>query len=1228
MFKILQWNIRGYRANHLALLEIIEKESPTIIALQETFLKKDYNPSLRGYQIISHSRPSNHGGGTLIAIKKGVTFITNQLNTTLEHNSITIKLNNKPLTITNVYIPPATTIDATSLQNMIISSQQHIVLGDFNAHHHHWNSQFISSRGKIVFNWLTTNQLETMNISPTHYNRTSNKYSCLDLTITQTKYLTNWHWSTLTDLYGSDHFPIMVSQNSTQDRSQQDRNRWKPTNEISIQYSKQCKIALSPLLNIEENYHAIVDQIYSHAKKFMLKKTFNPKFSKSWWTSSCEMAIKNKKRSFRKFQNSPTESNWINYKTCVALAKRSVRIAKSDDYMKFLESINANTDPKSFWGKIKSLEGKPARSKEIILLEGNEIVTDQKVIANILAAAFADNSGEKKKSSKFLTSLQSREDSIHMKVNTAICQGKEKEYNDVLSVKELQQVLTSVKDSAPGKDEVVYSMVSLLNQDSLSTLLHLFNLIWCHQVVPTDWKESLLIPILKPGKIKSSKKAYRPIALTSTLAKIFEKCILARINKFLSSVEDPFPKHTGFRRNFSTYDSIIQLESSIRQAFNKKQFCMSIFVDIEKAYESVWTDGLLDELVELGMQGRLLGFLRNFVTSRSFQTKVGGETSEKFYPQYGLPQGSILSPLLFNLLTSNYHRLLPSNVSSTMYADDLAMWAVGGDITILRNSIQQALDDVAGWFDTMGFKLSKEKTHVVIFSKRKAQTFAPIKLEGSNIPVQRATKYLGLTLDSRLHWGDHVTNIKASCSKRMRVCKYLSNTSWGANRTTILRTYKTLIRPIIDYGLFIYFPHLAPTNQIRMNRIQYEAIRHSTGALKATRVNLLEPDAGITSLEYRANYLGQKFYAKKLSNSGHPTRALIIGTQDNPTIPDQDCPVVVRLQRTASRLGLEWEQIAAKKEVVLSPNNIQVDTSLTRYPKKYVSNSIIQQEFRELKSKYNSLGSHWMATDGSKKQGSTGCAIIAPTSQHKIKLPSHSSIFTAELYAIFKAIEISNKMKYKNTVIITDSLSAAHFLRRPADAHFLANDIISELLTMQGRTVTIMWCPSHTGIKENEDADKLANEAHETGVPTHIKMTSQEAIYITTMELQRKRRTVWKNSQERFSIINPELSSDIYIGLPRRKEVILTRLRLNTCKFQLMHHYDHNIPEARCSKCDKKISFKHLITCPQLTRQRDQLKLEADLNGLNMTEKDLLSSDVILEPVFQFLRGTGFYDLI
>jgi len=1227
-FKILQWNIRGFRANQLALLEIIEKESPSVIALQETFLNKDYNPSLRGYHVISHNRSSNHGGGTLIAIKRGLTFIPNQLNTNIEHSAITIKLNNKPLTITNVYIPPAAVVNPSILQNLVTKNQHQIILGDFNAHHQHWKCQSDSGRGKIVYDWLLTNRLSTMNHSPTHYNRANNNYSCIDLTITQTKSITNWHWSTLTDLYGSDHFPIIVSQTISQTRTHYNQVRWRPSKESLILYSKDCNLSLSSALTIEENYQVIVNQIHNHAKRHMRTKTFNPKFTKSWWNSSCEVAIKNKKKSFRKFQNCPTDSNWVKYKACVAIAKKTVKTAKLDDYKKFLESINSDPDSKSFWGKIKSLEGKPARSKEIILLEGDDVVTDQEIVSNILGSTFSENSSDNKKPFRFLNSLLSREDAIHLRVSTAICQGNDLEYNNNLTSAELNHVLNLVKDSAPGRDKVVYSMITHLNQDALMILLNLFNSIWCEQVVPTDWKESLLIPILKPGKIKSSKNSYRPIALTSTLAKIFEKCILVRINDFLSTIENPLTHHTGFRRNYSTYDSVIQLETSIRQGFNKKQFCMCIFVDIEKAYESVWTNGLLDGLVELGMQGRLLSFLKNFITGRSFQTRVGMETSEKFYPQYGLPQGSILSPLLFNLMTSNYHRVLPPTVSSTIYADDLAIWMVGGDITILRNSIQQALEDIGVWFESLGLQLSKEKTHMVIFTKRKVPALAPIKLEGVNIPIRKSTRYLGLTLDSRLHWGDHVSKVKASCNRRMQICKYLSNSSWGASRQVILRTYKTLIRPIVDYGLFFYFPFLSQSNKLVMNRIQYEGIRVSTGALRATRVNLLEPDAGITTINFRSRYLAQKFFAKKLSSSGHPTRALMVGTQGDPTTSDQNCPVVVTLQRDASRLGLAWDQIATMKEIHKVPSNIYVDTTLTRYPKRYVSSEVIQNHFQELKAKYSSLGYQWMASDGSKKKDSTACAVVTPTSCLKIKLPSFSSIFTAELFAIFKSIEYSNRMKYQRSIILTDSLSAALSLRSPAEGHFLAADIARELAAMQDRTIIVLWCPSHAGIKANEYADQLANEAHDTGIPIQLKMTPQEACHITTTKLQQERISEWTSSLERLSSINPDMSSDIYIGLPRRKEVVLTRLRLNVCKFQLLHHFNNEIPEIRCSGCNAKITFKHLIECPNFISCREELKREVTHHGLTMTEKDLLTTDLLLEPIFRFLRRTGFYDLI
>uniref|UniRef100_A0A6G5AB10 Putative tick transposon n=1 Tax=Rhipicephalus microplus TaxID=6941 RepID=A0A6G5AB10_RHIMP len=159
-------------------------------------------------------------------------------------------------------------------------------------------------------------------------------------------------------------------------------------------------------------------------------------------------------------------------------------------------------------------------------------------------------------------------------------------YNQAFSLAELRTSLNSCSTSAPGSDRVVYEMLKNLPAETRKTLLCLYNAIWFSGTIPTSWKEAIIIPILKEGKDPSLASGYRAIALTSCLCKAFEKVINCRLVDFLetNNLLDPF--QCGFRESRSTTDHLVRIEAQIRDAFVHEQYCLSVFLDIEKAYDT------------------------------------------------------------------------------------------------------------------------------------------------------------------------------------------------------------------------------------------------------------------------------------------------------------------------------------------------------------------------------------------------------------------------------------------------------------------------------------------------------------------------------------------------------------------------------------------------------------------------------------------------------------------
>ena len=227
------------------------------------------------------------------------------------------------------------------------------------------------------------------------------------------------------------------------------------------------------------------------------------------------------------------------------------------------------------------------------------------------------------------------------------------EYNNHFNLLELKDAIQKLHDTATGPDEIHYQMLKHLPENALSTLLHIFNDIWATGVFPDSWRLATVMPIPKPGKDHAEPTNYRPIALTSCLCKTLERMINKRLVWYLESNDLISPIQSGFRSERSTNDHLIRLETFIRDAFVNREHVVSVFFDLEKAYDTTWRYGILKDLHDLGLKGRLPLFIQNFLEDRTMQVRVGSTLSDLYDQEQVVPQGSILSTTLFNIKINN-----------------------------------------------------------------------------------------------------------------------------------------------------------------------------------------------------------------------------------------------------------------------------------------------------------------------------------------------------------------------------------------------------------------------------------------------------------------------------------------------------------------------------------------------------------------------------------------------
>ena len=267
--------------------------------------------------------------------------------------------------------------------------------------------------------------------------------------------------------------------------------------------------------------------------------------------------------------------------------------------------------------------------------------TSKEDIANTLGETFLKNSSSRNYSEIFKhIKMQQEKNNINFKsLNN-------EEYNNPFNL--LDAVQTS-NDTATGPDEVHYQMLKHLPNNALSTILHIFNDIWATGVFPESWRLATIILIPKLGKDHAEPSNYRPIALTSCLCKTLERMINKRLVWYLESNDLISPIQSGFRSGRSTNDPLIRLETFIRDAFVNREHVVSVFFYLEKAYDTTWCYGILKDLHDLGLRGRLPVFIQSFLEDRTMQVRVGSTLSDFYDQEQGVPQGSILSTTLFNI---------------------------------------------------------------------------------------------------------------------------------------------------------------------------------------------------------------------------------------------------------------------------------------------------------------------------------------------------------------------------------------------------------------------------------------------------------------------------------------------------------------------------------------------------------------------------------------------------
>ena len=272
---------------------------------------------------------------------------------------------------------------------------------------------------------------------------------------------------------------------------------------------------------------------------------------------------------------------------------------------------------------------------------------------------------------------------------------------------------------------------------------------------------------------------------------------------------------------------------------------------MEKAYDTTWRYGILRDLHELGLKGRLPVFIKSFLADRRMQVRVGSTLSDQFEQAQDVPQGGILSTTLFNIKINNIVNCLDPKTEGSLYVDDFCICYRSKSMRTIERHLQQCLNKIENWALFNGFKFSKSKTQCVHFCQlRKLHDNPQLYLYGSLIPVVDEAKFLGVIFDRKLAFIPHIKYLKAKCLKALNLLKVLSHTSWGADRSILLHLYGSARKSYLAM----------------LDTVHHQGLRLALGAFQKSPVESLYLEADEPSLYLRREKLALQYAIRLAAN--------------------------------------------------------------------------------------------------------------------------------------------------------------------------------------------------------------------------------------------------------------------------------------------------------------------------------------------------------------------------
>ena len=579
-------------------------------------------------------------------------------------------------------------------------------------------------------------------------------------------------------------------------------------------------------INVTEKIQTLADKHIPN-KSIKVRKSDPP-----WLNTNIKRLLRKKKRLYDKYKKSKNVNHFERYKRYRNLATKEIRKSKKDVINKLTEKLeNQNTGPKDWWKTLKHFI-KPDQTNTIPPLhKDGQTYSDDIDKANMFNNFFIEQTLLDDSQANLPETLTIPDQNL-----------------DSLSVTpdEVKQVLKSLPlGKAAGPDLINNRILKELSEPLSLPLCDLFNCSLSSGIVPKIWKQANVTPIYKKNDV-SDVSNYRPISLLSTVGKVLEKIVHKHLFNFFRDNNTITTLQSGFIPGDSTVNQLVDIYNTFCKALDEGKEIRAIFCDISKAFDRVWHKGLLFKLRSAGVSGSLLNWFSDYLNDRKQKVVLPGASSSWTSVGAGVPQGSILGPLLFLLYINDIVEDIGSSIR--LFADDTSLYIIVDNPLQAAEQLNSDLQKIHRWATKWLVSFNPEKSESILFSRKHNKPFhPPLTMNQSQITEVEFHKHLGVTFSNNCTWHSHLELIKSKSWKRINIMRKLK---FELDRKSLQTIYFSFIRPLLEYADVVW-NNCTKYESDDLEKIQNEAARIVTGATKLVSINSLKSETGWDTLESR-----------------------------------------------------------------------------------------------------------------------------------------------------------------------------------------------------------------------------------------------------------------------------------------------------------------------------------------------------------------------------------------